>query len=368
MKNQILKLMLSFVMALSIFSCQDEGNNDIVTKLPSMLDVVNGDLANYSVLQKGLVMSNLAGIVSNNGSYTVFAPSNTAFAAYTSVNFPAGITETVLAGTLTAAQSSELKRTLMYHIISGALLASDLPSKGYAKSIAPFAASTSLTLSMFINRTNGVEINGGNATFGTPAVSNGGAVVTVGDIRASNGIIHKINAVLVLPTLITQLQANPDLSAFLGALNADAPTKAFVTAPANNTQMFVPNNAALTAAATYLTGKTAAQVATVIAFHITTGSKYDRNAVAQIQTGQFQNDGAATATSYLPTTAITDAVVTTKAIEVTPSTAAQTFKIAKNTLSIFENPTAVPATIKITNVQTMNGIIHTVSRVLQPVL
>ena len=89
-------------------------------------------------------------------------------------------------------------------------------------------------------------------------------------------------------------------------------------------------------------------------------------AIAQVQTGQFQNDGAATATSYLPTTAITDAVVTTKALDALA--AAQTFKIAKNSLLIFENATATPATIKTTNIQTTNGIIHLVSRVLVPVL
>ena len=122
-KNQILKLMLSFVLALSIFSCQNDGNDDIITKLPSIAETVNADLANYSVLKKGLEVSGLLGVITNNGSYTVFAPNNTAFAAYTSTNFPAGITETILGGTLTTAQASELKRTLMYHVISGALLA-----------------------------------------------------------------------------------------------------------------------------------------------------------------------------------------------------------------------------------------------------
>ena len=61
--------------------------------------------------------------------------------------------------------------------------------------------------------------------------------------------------------------------------------------------------------------------------------------------------------------------MTTKALEVLPSTAAQTFKIIKNSLTITENTTVTAASgaaIKITNVQTMNGIIHTVNRVLKP--
>ena len=366
-KNQILKLVLSFVIALSIFSCQVEGNDDIITKLPSINEIVNADLANYSVLKKGLEVSGLANVIVNNGSYTVFAPNNAAFAAYTSVAFPAGITETVLNGTLTVAQLAELKRTLMYHIISGGQLAVDLPAKGYIKSIAPYGTSTSITLSMFINKTNGVEINGGDLMVGT--TSNGGAKVIEGDIKASNGIIHKINKVLLLPTLINQLQANPDLATFLGALNADAPTKVFVTSPVSNTQLFVPNEAAFVTSATYLSGKTSTQLATIVAYHITTGSRYDRNAPVGIQTGQFQNDGAATATSYLPTTAITDAVVTSKAFDMATPPVAQTFRIIKNSLTIIETTTVTPANgaaIKSANIHTNNGIIHTINRVLQP--
>ena len=361
MKNQILKLILSFVLTLSIFSCQNDGNDDIITKLPSFNEIINADLANYSVLQKGLAVSNLSNVITNNGSYTVFAPDNAAFLAYRSPNFLTGITETILAGTLTAAQASELKRTLMYHLISGGQLASDLPAKGYTKSIAPFGISTSITLSMFINKTNGVEINGGT--------TNGGAKVTEGDIKASNGIIHKINSVLLLPTLITQLQANSDLSSFLTTLNGDLPTKAFVTAPANNTQLFVPTIKAFENAAVFLTGKSPAQVASIIAFHITTGSRYDRNAVIGTQLGQFQNDGAATTTSYLPTTAISDAVVSTKALAISPATGVQTFKILKNSLNVFEEPAISGLTaskITVTNIHTFNGIIHIVDRVLQP--
>ena len=122
-----------------------------------------------------------------------------------------------------------------------------------------------------------------------------------------------------MPTLITQLQANSDLSSFLTTLNGDLPTKAFVTAPANNTQLFVPTIKAFENAAVFLTGKSPAQVASIIAFHITTGSRYDRNAVIGTQLGQFQNDGASTTTSYLPTTAITDAVVSTKALAISLS-------------------------------------------------
>jgi uncharacterized surface protein with fasciclin (FAS1) repeats len=45
-----------------------------------------------------------------------------------------------------------------------------------------------------------VVVNGG--------VSNGGAKVTAADIEASNGIVHVIDAVLKLPTIVNQIKAN----------------------------------------------------------------------------------------------------------------------------------------------------------------
>jgi hypothetical protein len=52
-----------------------------------------------------------------------------------------------------------------------------------------------------------VVVNGG--------VSNGGAKVTAADIEASNGIVHVIDAVLKLPTIVNQIKANPSLSSLL---------------------------------------------------------------------------------------------------------------------------------------------------------
>ncbi len=386
-QNQILKLMLTIVLAFSIFSCENEGNNEIITKLPTSNELINADLANYSVLRKGLEVAGLLNIITGNGAYTIFAPNNTAFAAYTSTNFATGINETVLTTLATAiaaatqanplpsaqqAQLNELKRTLMYHVVTGAVFGSDLPNKNYIKTFAPYLTSTApfATLSAYVDKTNGVIINGGGANTGT--------TVTNADIRTSNGVIHKIDSVIKLPTLMSQLALINDFSVFLTNLNADATAKGFVTAPANNTQLFVPLNDAFTNATgtAYLTGKTPAQIAEIIKFHITTGSNYSRNATVGIQGNQFQSDGAATATSYLPTTAVTDATVTTKTLTLVqpapPAVATfQSFKIARNTLNAFEFPvlTGISVSkIKTTNIHTSNGIIHVVDRILQPVL
>ena len=378
-KNQILKVMLTLVLALSIFSCSNDGNNDEIAKLPTFNEIVNADLANYSVLRKGLEVSGLLTAITGNGSYTVFAPNNAAFLAYRSPNFAAGIDNTVLTGTLTAAQANELKRTLMYHVLSSATFSTDLPSKNYIKTYAPYGTSNSITLSAYVDKTNGIEINGGDLM--VAGVSNGGAKVTEGDIKASNGVLHKINAVLMLPTLYNQLNANKDLSSYLTNIEADAVTKGFITSPVSNTQLFVPNNEAFTNAASYLSGKTVAEIKNIIKFHITTRSSYDRNATVGIQTDQAQNDGAATATSYLPTTAISNAVVSTKANAIAPAVGNQNFLILRNSFNVTQAIEVLPATspakytegaslgkLTITNIHTLNGIIHTVNKVLQPAL
>ena len=329
-KNQILKLMLTVVLAFSIFSCTNEGNNDEIVKLPTSNDIINADLANYSVLRKSLEVSGLLNVITGTGAYTIFAPDNAAFAAYNTTNFSTGINEVVLKTisdaiaaspaipltTVQQAQLNELKRTLMYHVLSGAFFGSDLPSKNYIKTFAPYLVSNSITLSAYVDKTSGVVINGGNTS------GNIGAVVTTADIKTSNGVIHKINSVMKLPTLISQLACNNDLSLFLTNLNADATAKAFVTAPASNTQLFIPLNDAFTntAGTAYLTGKTPSQIAEIIKYHITTGSTYSRNASVGIETNRFQNDGAQTATSYLPSTAITNATVATKTAAILPAT------------------------------------------------
>ena len=231
------------------------------------------------------------------------------------------------------------------------------------KSFSPFGTSTSISLSTFFNKTTGVVINGG--------VANGGAEVTKADIDASNGVVHTINSVLKLPTLVNQVVANPNLSTLLTVVTdpAQAAVLAQVATPAFNTQLFAPQNAAFTAAAAYLTGKTATEISKILRYHIATSGSFTRTENIGTST-QNINNGSSSNSTFLPSNATTDATVTTRA-NVGVTAAFQMFRIQMNSLKIFELPasTTIPASnMKTVNIHTSNGIIHIVDRVLQPTL
>jgi uncharacterized surface protein with fasciclin (FAS1) repeats len=358
-KNQIIKLMFAIVIAFTAFSCSDDDKKE-VTKFPTILEIAQSDPASFSVLVKALQATSLTSTASGPGSYTVFAPTNTAFAAYTSTLFPTGVTEALFLPTatpLTTAQIAELRRLLQNHILGVGTKAGDLIASatvtGYVKTFAS-GAGTGTTLSMFVNQVGSdVLINGGS--------TNGGAKVTKANIDASNGIVHVVDNVIKLPTILAHAKANPDLATLVAVLSGTAATpgtfgdqSAIVTAlsGAGPLTVFAPLNSAFTAATSgsgFLTGAavTPANVTKVLKYHVSTG-----------------NLASSSATSWTSATATTPATITTLV------GATSTFAIGLGTVKITELPAiTVPASnIKFVNIQATNGIIHTIDRVLQPVL
>ena len=126
--------------------------------------VANG---NFDTLVAALQAAGLDGVLDSAGSYTVFAPTDAAFAA-----LPAGTVEALL-GDIPA-----LTDILLYHVVAGAVPAADV--------VALNSANTLQGSPVFINAADGVVLNG--------SVN----VVTT-DIQTDNGIIHVIDAVLLPP-------------------------------------------------------------------------------------------------------------------------------------------------------------------------
>lgn len=140
---------------------------DKVLVPPGVLNLVQMAQLNpdFSSLVSAVVQTDLTGTLSGAGPLTVFAPTNAAFAAA-----PAGLTP------------AQLEQVLLYHVVSGRVLAADLPAVGAA---VPTVQGQSLTVGAgptLIDST------------GTPAT------IAATDIIASNGVIHVIGKVLV-PTL-----------------------------------------------------------------------------------------------------------------------------------------------------------------------
>jgi transforming growth factor-beta-induced protein len=143
-----------------------------------------------STLVQAVVAADLAGALSGNGPFTVFAPTNDAFAA-----LPAG----ALARLLTPAGKDDLTTILTYHVTPGALDAA--------------AVTATSTLATLAQIPLSVTVNGNE-------VRVGGAKVAITNIRAKNGIVHVIESVILPPSIVDIAAANPDFSTLVAAVTA----------------------------------------------------------------------------------------------------------------------------------------------------
>jgi uncharacterized surface protein with fasciclin (FAS1) repeats len=133
----------------------------------TIVGVAAGD-PRFSTLVSLVKKAGLAGTLSK-GSYTVFAPTNAAFAK-------------VPESTLTALGKDKamLKSVLLYHVVKGRVPASKVVKLTSAKTV------------------NGASVK--VAVKGKSVFLNGSTKVTKTDVKASNGVIHVINNVLLPPS------------------------------------------------------------------------------------------------------------------------------------------------------------------------
>lgn len=127
----------------------------------------------HDTLEAAVIAAELADDLSGPGPFTVFAPTDAAFAA-----LPSGTIETLLSD-----PTGVLAQILLYHVVSGQALSTDLSD---GQTIATLLGENiTVTIGM-----NGVMIN--NAT------------VVIADILADNGVVHVIDAVL-LPQVVNSV-------------------------------------------------------------------------------------------------------------------------------------------------------------------
>jgi uncharacterized surface protein with fasciclin (FAS1) repeats len=124
----------------------------------------------FNTLAKALTAADLVGTLKGAGPFTVFAPTDEAFA-----KLPAGTVETLLK----PENKAQLRRVLTYHVIAGRVNAADVMKMRTGKAVSgdTFAISTG---------SGGVMVDKSR--------------VVKADIAASNGVIHVIDAVLLPPT------------------------------------------------------------------------------------------------------------------------------------------------------------------------
>ena len=123
----------------------------------------------FNTLAAALEAADLIGALKGEGPFTVFAPTDAAFAA-----LPEGTVENLLK----PENKDTLVAVLTYHVVSGKIMSSDITG-----AVSP-ATLQGATIDV-VPANGGVTVNGAN--------------VVAADVVASNGVIHVIDAVILPP-------------------------------------------------------------------------------------------------------------------------------------------------------------------------
>jgi transforming growth factor-beta-induced protein len=212
----------------------------------------------FSTLVAALTKAGLVGTLSSPGPFTVFAPTNDAFAALLA---ELGISaEELLA-------SPDLGSILTYHVVAGKVTAAEVVQLDKATTV------------------NGkditIEVVDGNV------ILNGSIKVIITDILASNGVIHMIDGVLLppadpKPSIVEIATDNPDFSTLVAALQAADLVDAL--SGAGPFTVFAPTNAAFEKLADSLHVEVAdllelSKLADILLYHVAEGSVNAEQAV-----------------------------------------------------------------------------------------
>jgi uncharacterized surface protein with fasciclin (FAS1) repeats len=134
-----------------------------------MHDIIDTAVAagKFNTLAAAVTAAGLVGTLKGAGPFTVFAPTDEAFA-----NLPAGTVEALLA------DIPKLTAILTYHVVAGKVMASDVVS---------------------LNGKSATTVNGADVAISTDdgVKLNGSVNVITTDIECTNGVIHVVDAVIL---------------------------------------------------------------------------------------------------------------------------------------------------------------------------
>jgi len=225
---KLYKLSSVLFMSFSFISCDVDDNESYS---PPPLSTItefaasNSDLSNLAAALSA-ADGNLLSLL-NGGNYTVLAPNNWAFEVWLGNNGYTSIDEV---------PTDILKNVLLNHVISGTVRSSDLAATGSGYTSTNATNTDGDFLSMYFSTNNGVVFNG---------------VTTVlnPDIAASNGVVHVVDLLIELPTVVTFATTNPGFETLVTALTRDDLSEDFVSILSTTTEpapftVFAPTNEA----------------------------------------------------------------------------------------------------------------------------
>ena len=166
--NHLKKFTLLIAVLFMAYSCNNDDDNTTESQSTTITSIASasGDL---SILVAALQRAGLDTTLDTAGSFTVFAPTNTAFENFLADNNFNALEDIPL---------DVLTQVLLYHVIAGEAFSTSLVI-GYGNTLATKSGAGE-NLSIYINTSTDVNLNG---------VSN----VTTANVDASNGVIHNLS-------------------------------------------------------------------------------------------------------------------------------------------------------------------------------
>ncbi|MEN2280541.1 fasciclin domain-containing protein [Algoriphagus sp. SE2] len=160
-------LMLAMLIVASSFTTKTNSVHETKIEADIVDLAVSQDF--LTTLVAAVKAGDLVDVLKGEGPFTVFAPTNEAFA-----KLPAGTVETLLK----PENKAQLVKILTYHVVPGKVMSTDLKNGQMAKTVE--GSSIKVTLKD-----------------GKAMINN--ATVTAADIEADNGVVHVIDTVIMPP-------------------------------------------------------------------------------------------------------------------------------------------------------------------------
>ena len=203
-----LKLFIGFILLSFTLSCTSD--DDLSYEPQTILDIIESN-QNYSYLADALQKTGLYTTFDGsnaNDSYTLYAPNNMAFDRFLSAEGFSSLDDVPV---------DVLEKVLLNHVMVDMIRYSAFET-GYYKTAAQYINGTTMkNLSMHIEQVN------------MRVTLNGESRITQGNVFASNGIIHAIDRVIPIPSIVTFAKADKNLEILLSALTRSDLTADFPT-------------------------------------------------------------------------------------------------------------------------------------------
>ena len=297
---------LLMMLAGVLVACDDDEDDDGMMATQNIVALAQAN-NNLSSLEAALArFPDLVTTLSGNGQFTVFAPSDQAFQ---------DLMNAVGQTSLNDIPDDVLRDVLEYHVVAGSALQSGQLPNGNVQTVGGE--------SIDVSTTAGVTLNDNTS-------------VTTADVRATNGVVHVIDNVLVPPsmapvvgTVVAPAYFSKNFTTLIAAVKAASPSILETLLSEENKTVFVPTNEAFEAAGITAL-PSAAQLDAILAYHVVP---------AEVMAGDIP-DGST---------------------EV--ETLNGNFYISNTSSGVFINGTSQ---VTATDIEASNGVVHVIDKTLMP--